>query len=267
MKKLLCLILACFLLISCLSGCGTREDEPEAQPGVEGNFAPENTAVPNSSVQDAASAFSGGVTEEQPTLEPAETIDAAASEDEAELADDAIFGTYDAATDTAQHAAPSNIDTSAYQFTSLSDHSLGFTFSYPAHWKNIPGIYTVCFQEDVEQGDFPARVAITRNKLTHTPKDAAIVDHLVSYLKTIYKQYDTAAFEVSGLDRTVSFMGQPGYSTTYLAFSGETEVEGFVIMCAVERTLYVFHFSASYSDYQSMQSMMQYMLNSVTLAS
>jgi hypothetical protein len=53
------------------------------------------------------------------------------------------------------------VDTSTYQYSALTDTSLGFTFNYPSHWENLPGIYTICFREKVEKGDFPARVAIT----------------------------------------------------------------------------------------------------------
>lgn len=266
MKRFLCLLLVTILSSLVLSGCSDKQNNQndQEQQNDHVSFSPESTAVPNSSVLEAANAFSNTEISDQPTLEPVETISSNDNEND-ETIDDQIFSTHNVDTNTDQHAAPSGVDTSAYQFSSLSDHSLGFTFNYPSHWQNIPGIYTVCFQEQVEDGDVPARVAITRKKLTHTPDASDLSDHLIAYLKTIYKQYDTSTFEVSGLNTSISFMGQNGYSTTYLAFKGETEVEGFVILCVVERTLYVYHFSASYSDYQSMESMMQYMCKSVQL--
>ena len=60
-------------------------------------------------------------------------------------------------------------------------------------------------------------------------------------------------------------MTDHAYSNTYLAYSGETEVKGFVIGRAVKRVLYVFHFCAAYEDYQAMESIMRYILNSVQL--
>ena len=54
-------------------------------------------------------------------------------------------------------------------------------------------------------------------------------------------------------------------SVTYLAYWGDIEVKGFVIGCAVGRTLYVLHFSASYADYAAMESMLNYIVRSVTL--
>lgn len=266
MKKILCLLLVCILLAASLCSCSKEQENQESQANEAGNFAPESTAVPNSSVLDTANALSGNPVSEPDAVVSSDTETSAdISAEEGVVVDEDIFGTYDESSDTAQHEAPSGVDTSTYQFSSLSDHSLGFTFNYPSHWQNIPGIYTVCFQEQVEDGDIPARVAITRKKLTHTPDESDISDHLIDYLKTIYKQYDTSTFEVSGLNTSIKFMGKNGYSTNYLAFKGETEVEGFVIMCVVERTLYVYHFSASYPDYQSMETLMQYMCKSVTL--
>lgn len=263
MRKALCLLLICMLLAATLSACSNRQAD-ETQTAANGNFAPEVTAVPESDtdVQTAANALSGNAMTD-PTLEPVETLPPA----EGGGIEADIFGEGEGV-DSAHavtHDAPSNIDTSTYDFSVLSDESLGYSFQYPSHWQYLPGVYTVCFREIVEEGDFPARVAITRNKLVHTPSESTITDQLISYLKTIATQYEDSTFEVDSLDKSTTFMGQQGYATTYLAFSGEIEVKGYVIMCAVERTLYVYHFCASYADYQSMESMMQHMRNSVTL--
>jgi len=247
-----------------LSGCVRQADDSDMQADSQANFAPEITAVPaeNSSIQAAANAFSGGGIETQPTAVPDVLADASDASQPADEADDSVFGSYDEAAEDSEHTA-SAIDVNAFNFSTMSDASLGFTFSYPSHWLNNPGVYTVCYRENVEPGDFPARVAVTRKKLTHTADSDGITEELKSYLKTIYKQYDAKTFEVGSLNKSIQFMGQKGYSTTYLAFSGETEVKGFVICCQIERTLYVFHFSASYDDYLSMESMMQYMCKSV----
>jgi len=60
-------------------------------------------------------------------------------------------------------------------------------------------------------------------------------------------------------------MGKQALSNTYLAYSGETEVKGFIIGQSIGRVLYVFHFSASYEDYTAMERVMRYMLNSVQI--
>ena len=57
-----------------------------------------------------------------------------------------------------------------------------------------------------------------------------------------------------------------GYAITYLAYSGDIEVEGYMICCAIGRAIYAFHFCASYDDYQAMASVMTRMRDSVALA-
>lgn len=258
------------ILLLMLTGCTSNQPDSGQNTDLSGNFAPENTAIPaeNTSIQAAANAFSGGIIDAQPTIEPEQTIGIATEETlsavpTAEPED--IFGTYDDENLDDEYAA-SRLDVSAYNFSTMTDSSLGFTFNYPSHWINNPGVYTVCYKEQVEPGDFPARVAVTRKKLTHTAEADEITEQLKSYLKTIYKQYDAKTFEVGTLNRSIEFMGKKGFSTTYLAFSGEIEVKGFVICCQIERTLYVFHFSASYDDYMNMESIMQYMCKSVKSA-
>ena len=159
-------------------------------------------------------------------------------------------------------------DTStAFQtYTTLSDTSLGFTFEYPSTWVSKPGVFTICLTENNPEKSFLPRVAITRKKLVHTASETTITNQLKAYLKVIYKQYDKSTFKVGSLDKELTFMGDVGYSTTYLAFSGETEVKGFVILTQIERTLYVFHFCASYADYTAMEDTMWHMCNSVTIA-
>lgn len=278
MKKTIALIALGAAMILALAGCARQSDNVNTPVESGGNFAPENTQQPsgNSSIQAAANAFSGvsnatpsdAATASDATNEPDATIESATPTPDpgtSPAADDDLFGS-SANLDDDDYTG-TRLDISAYNFSSLMDTSLGFTFNYPSHWVNNPGVYTVCYKEPVEAGDFPARVAITRKKLTHTADASGITEELKSYLKTIYKQYDTKTFEVGSLDKTIEFMGTKGYSTTYLAFSGETEVKGFVICCQIERTLYVFHFSASYDDYMAMENIMQYMCKSVKSAS
>lgn len=276
MKKILALIALGTAMILALAGCAHQSGNVNTPVESGGNFAPENTAPPseNSSIQAAANAFSGisatsdVTTASDPTLAPDAIIESATPTPKpsaSTAADDDLFGSSTNLDD--DDYTGTRLDISAYNFSSLMDTSLGFTFNYPSHWVNNPGVYTVCYKEPVEAGDFPARVAITRKKLTHTADANGITEELKSYVKTIYKQYDTKTFEVGSLNKSIEFMGSKGYSTTYLAFSGETEVKGFVICCQIERTLYVFHFSASYDDYMAMENIMQYMCKSVKSAS
>ena len=92
-----------------------------------------------------------------------------------------------------------------------------------------------------------------------------MLEELSEYMRLVRKQYDTATFQAGTPNTEDEFMGQQAYSNTYLAYSGETEVKGFVIGQTVGRVLYVFHFCASYDDYTALERVMRYMLNSVQI--
>ena len=293
LKKLICLALVLALTLTALTGCRRRQAESEPKATAEANFDPEGpgytitdgstqNSVPDAPVEltpQQRAAMSVGSSEgeqavpvdipleDQELLPPGGDLAAAELEAETQAASDADvqLGTYDESTDTAQHDAPSAIDTNAYQYSQVEDENIDFTFNYPSHWKLVPGIYTVCYREEVDDGDFPARLAITRKKLVHTPDERALLEQLTSYMKMVGKQYDKATFQTSVPNHEDTFMGRPAFSNTYLAYWGDIEVKGFVIGCAVSRTLYVLHFCASYADYTAMESMLNYIVRSVTL--
>lgn len=270
MKKLICLIIACALCAAALAGCARPESPSEAEPTTAVDFQPDVTAVPQGHGEEDQSRLIG-----DPTLPPAEPIAGDADADgqgDDYFSMDAITDGGNAVEENPKLASapmaqdvPGAIDPSTYQFSALIDTSLGFTFNYPSHWENLPGVYTVCFREAVEPGDFPCRVAITAKKLTHTPEGSVLRDQLVSYMHAIYRQYDAATFQSGTVNNEDTFLGREAISNTYLAYSGETEVKGFIVGCAVGKTLYVFHFCASYEDYRAMENIMRYMLRSAQL--
>ena len=88
---------------------------------------------------------------------------------------------------------------------------------------------------------------------------------MTSYLKAVSKQYDPDTFQIGTEQKDVPFIRRKGIANTYLAYWGSVEVKGYVLGVAVDRTLYVFHFCASYSDYAELESVMQYMASTVTL--
>ena len=291
LKKLICLALALALAATVLSGCRKKQEEAAPEPTAEANFNPEGpgytitdgtqtqNSVPDAPVEltpQQRAAMHVGESEGEQTVPvdvPLEDMEVAppggeVAAQEAAQADaegDVVLGTYDESADTAAHEGPSAIDTNAYQYTQVADENIDFTFNVPSHWQLVPGIYTVCYREEVGEGDFPARLAITRKKLVHTPDNRALLEQLTSYMKMVGKQYDKATFQTSEPNHEATFMGRPAFSNTYLAYWGEIEVKGFVIGCAVNRTLYVLHFCASYADYTAMESMLNYIVNSVTL--
>ena len=297
LKKLICLALVLALALTALSGCRRKQEAAEPEATAAADFNPDGpgysitdgsaqaNSVPDAPVEltpQQRAAMSVGSSEGEQTVpvdiplydDEDEALlppggDLAAAQEAAEAAsaaeEDVILGTYDEDTDTATHDAPSTIDTNAYQYAQVEDENIDFTFNYPSHWQLVPGIYTICYREEVTDGDFPARLAITRKKLVHTPDDRALLEQLTSYMKMVGKQYDKATFQTSVPNHEDTFMGRPAFSNTYLAYWGDIEVKGFVIGCAVQRTLYVLHFCASYADYTAMESMLNYIVRSVTL--
>lgn len=270
MKKLLCLILLGALCAAALAGCSSsRTADSGAQPTANVDFAPVDTAPPQGHGEEDQSLLIG-----DPTAPPAERLpeDAAAQGDDYFSMDALTDGGGDSAEENpklssapAWQDVPGAIDPATYQYSALIDTSLGFTFNYPAHWENQPGVFTVCFREAVEPGDFPARVAISVKTLTHTPEGTVMRDQLSSYMRTIARKYDSATFQSGSVNTEDTFLNRQAMSNTYLAYSGETEVKGFIIGCSVGKKLYVFHFCASYEDYQAMENIMRYMLRSVQL--
>lgn len=276
MKKLLSLAL---VLALCAVGlCACRKSEPKADDTGEArsNAAPLVTEVPDEGYhgeEDQSAAL-----EAMPTLEPPVPVDGnESSGDEDYFSIDAMLngagdeaaeapsGEGESTGDDAPAKSASAVDTSTYQYSALTDTSLGFTFNYPSHWENVPGVYTICFREKVEEGDFPARVAITSKTLVHTPDELAMTEQLTEYLRLVHKQYEAATFQAGTPNSEETFLGKPAMSNTYLAYSGDHEVKGYIIGTAVGRTMYVFHFCATYEDYGAMEGMMRYMVKSAEM--
>lgn len=248
LKKLLPLLLLTALTVGALSGCSKQDAQVEAT-NVPANFAPETTAIvsPTETAQSLPEAV------DIPLSEATDAADATQSPTEPTAAPQAT------------QAPTPTVSSYSYTLTALNDNSFGFVCAYPTGWKNLPGKYTVCYREDVSDDDFAARVAITKKTFAHTPKASRVLSQFQSYAETIYDQYDPSTFEFGDLNSEAKFLGQQAYEITYLAYSGETEVKGYMICASVDRSIYVFHFCASYDDYGAMEAMMNQMRDTVTI--
>ena len=291
MKRTLCLILALSLSAMALSGCRRKAEEASEETSSGGpgytvtdgsNFEPEQTnSVPDPlatlTPQQLAAMQMGsgeGVPEDELLSAGGDTQNdgSASSSDlfapievapDPEPMDTPMDASTEAPADTSTQQGA--INPAAYQYSAVMDDNLDYTFNYPSHWEHVPGIYTVCFREPVEKGDFPARISICRKKLVHTPDDIAMMEQLTSYMKMVAERYDAATFQTSTPDKEARFMGHPALSNTYLAYWGNVEVKGYVVGVAINRTLYVLHFCATYNDYNAMQGVLEYMVKSVAL--
>lgn len=256
MKKLTALLLAC-TLVFILTGC-SRVSSTVDTSGESGEFAPEVTSVPAAEATVVPEATQPEVLDIP--------LDLPIDVGETDLQDDGMDDV-DAEPASEVPAAPSptsSVDLSTYKFQQLMDLSFGFSFEYPSHWENLPGKHTACFREpDIEDGDFPARLAVTKKTLAHTPKSSALLSQFQSYALNIYNQYDPSTFELGELNENAKFIGQKAYEITYLAYAGEVEIKGYMVCCNIGRNVYVYHFCASYDDYTAMESMVYRIRDSV----
>lgn len=276
MKKFICIVLVCALALTMLSGCDRK---PVSAPAADvneqsGSFAPETTAVASGGLVQAIdgtqSASEPAVTNEQPVVQdaaasdeiavdeaiPEPSLEPAPAVSEAPKSDTVIMPF---ATATPQP----NVTVNSY--SEISVEELGFKFNYPSNWNNLPGRSTVCYVQPLENGTvYPARVAVTMKKLPHKCKASEAQKELVEYIKMLMDQYDPDTFKVNKtLDEDTKFMGNKAMSTTYLAYDGEQEIQGYVILTYFERYLFCFHFLCAYEDYEAFQPAMIRMRDSV----
>lgn len=291
MKKSIALLLLCALLACILSSCDVRDGDMEYVPSAEataqsGSFAPETTAVVSGGLSqiladvDAAAGDEADISEKN-VDQPADPTDVQPSDQpavqdiaaDATLAPEAAETTPEPAQEpVGQSAAVSFATPTPQPNTAISGYSrlettgLGFRFSYPNGWQNVPGRSTVCYVQPTENGTvYPARVSVSMKKLPHKCTDTRLQEQLVSFLKTVMSQYDESTFEVDkNVDTQTSFMGnRKTMATTYLAYDGEQEIEGYVIMTYFEHYVFCYHFVCAYEDFNAFGTAMRHMRDSV----
>lgn len=253
----------CILMAACVSGCDRQSVEDKASVSETEqavNFAPEATAITSQVTSDPAAA-------------PAEQVPQDAASDVAmDVAADVAVEATAEATATPEPAAAQPFVTATPQpntaisgYSEISGTGLGFKFSYPSEWNNIPGRSTVCYVQPLEDGTvYPARVAVTMKKLAHKCNEEKAQTELAEYLKLLMSQYDERTFEVGkNLDTDTKFMGNRAISTTYLAYDGKQEIQGYVIITWFEKYVFCYHFLSAYEDYAAFEPAMRHMRDSV----
>ena len=259
MKKIAALLIAGALILVTLSGCSNGSDTAADQPPL--NTVPESTVT-----TEFADAFMPDAMDVpvDATAEPTADTPVESAATDIPAAPENTDAPAEAATEAP--AAQATAAPYAYTLTALTDSTFGFVCAYPSGWRNLPGKYTVCFREEVSGDDFPARMAVTRKRLAHAPKFSKLLTQFQQYAETVRAQYDSKTFEYGDLNSSATFLGQPAYEITYLAYSGDVEVKGYMICTNVDKYVYVFHFCAPYDDYAAMEPMMRQLRDSVTLA-
>lgn len=271
MRKIICIVLALCCVALPLSGCDRKVSTPQEAVDNGGDFAPQETA--------AAASSDGGLVGAMEAQNPPQEIDSAEWDaasndfDNTEPAQDAQDAPADAQ-DTSNGSAPAQPfvsptpqpNTAVSGYSSVVGTGLGFKFDYPTGWTNVPGRSTVCYVQPLENGTvYPARVAVTMKQLLHKCSgEKEFKEELASYFKTLRSQYDESSFQIDmELDTATKFMGNDALATTYLAYDGSQEIQGYVIMTYFERYLFCFHFLCAYDDYEAFQPAMRHMRDSV----
>lgn len=287
MKKALALTILCALLACTLSGCGSKEDSANYLASAEataqsGSFAPETTAVASGGLSQILADVDAAAGDESDIMQKSvdQPADQSAEQPTAQQPTQDVVTDATIAPEAAQDASAEPTSAPAVPFataspqpnTAISGYSrventgLGFKFSYPNGWQNVPGRSTVCYVQPTQNGTvYPARVTVSMKKLSHKCSDTRLQEQLVSFLKTVMSQYDESTFEVDkNLDTETSFMGnRKTLATTYLAYDGDQEIEGYVIMTYFERYVFCYHFVSAYEDFDAFSSAMRHMRDSV----
>ena len=257
------LIVLC-LCAAMLCGCGKQNAPADnAETAQEGSFAPETTsaggltaALEQTAAIDLTADANLPAEDSQPAAQDIPAVqDVPAVQDEPAASD---------APAAAATAAPVSSSVSGIDgYGEVTNDELGISISYPVNWQNQPGRSTICYLQTNTGDAYPARVCITMKKLAHSCNDTKAQAQLVSYLKKLREQYDASTFEVDlNLDTETLFMGRKAMSTTYLAYDGETEIKGYVILTYFDKYVYCYHFLCGYDDYSKYESAIRYMRDS-----
>lgn len=267
MKKFICTLLILAIALGALSACDRKTITPEPSESQAVDFSPEVTAISSGGLTQAAEAVEAPTEEAQPSEEQPVAEDSAITQEPAPEAEATQAPTDAPAAQPFATATPQP-NTAVSTYSEVAASGLGFKFSYPSNWTNIPGRSTVCYVQPLENGTvYPARVAVTMKKLDHKCNAYTKNEHtteLADYIKLLRAQYDESRFEVNmTLDEETKFMGNSAISTSYLAYDGDQEIQGYVILTYFERYLFVFHFLCAYEDYAAFEPVMRHMRDSV----
>ncbi len=271
LKKIVCLLLICALMVCALSACG-KDEGTDTAPQQEGSFAPETTAVAGGGLAQAVASVEDSDEDapDDPLAQDA-VIDVPASDAPAtpEAAGDGSDGTSPSGASAPQPFATAtpqpNTAISGYQ--EVVGTGLGFRFSHPQGWQNIPGKSTVCFVQPLAEGTvYPARVSVTMKKIYHSGNETRLQQQMVSFVEVLQNQYDKKTFEIdTELDTETKFMGgRRSYATTYLAYDGEQEIKGYIAMTYFDKYVFCFHFQCACEDYNAFEPAIRHMRDSVT---
>lgn len=165
--------------------------------------------------------------------------------------------------DSESTAAP-DISPENYSYTPFTLES-GFSMDVPSHWERQPASKSVCFTEPVAEGAVPGRIVVTSKKLESVGSSTR-EKQLGSYFSNILGDFDS--YEWSDIYTDQPFLGdENAHSVTYSGTRDGISYRGYVILAAVNKTIYVYHFRCESDAYDSMESVMEHVRDSISLSS
>lgn len=163
-----------------------------------------------------------------------------------------------------ESTAPPDISPASYSYTTFTLES-GFSMEVPSHWARQPASKSVCFTEPVAEGTVPGRIVVTSKKV-ESVGNSTREKQLGSYFTNILGDFDT--YEWSDIYTDQPFLGdENAHSVTYSGTRDGLSYKGYVILAAVNKTIYVYHFRCGSDAYDSMESIMEYVRDSISLSS
>lgn len=151
-----------------------------------------------------------------------------------------------------------------YSYTAFSLDS-GFSMDVPSHWSRQPASKSVCFTEPVLDGAVPGRIVVTSKKLESVGSSTR-ENQLGSYFTRILGDFDT--YEWSDISTDQPFLGDDSaHSVTYSGTRDGLSYKGYVILAAVNKTIYVYHFRCGSDAYDDLEPVMEHIRDCISLSS
>lgn len=154
----------------------------------------------------------------------------------------------------------------SFEYSSISNETLGIEFDAPSHWTLVPGRKTLCYEEPSAPGEPAARIAITATTVKKKPNSIMMKDQLSRFLTLLEDDYDS--FEAGDQSGKVKMMESAGLRQLYTAQENGVEITGYVLLtyAADNKRIYLMHFNAPTDRYDELSDVRDVIRKSIKLA-
>lgn len=155
------------------------------------------------------------------------------------------------------------VEIADYAYKSFTNEMLKVGFKYPTHWVNVPGKSTVSYEEPVNPGEIPARVAVTTKSIAKKPSAEDMAAQINAFTDVIGANLEN--FTAGELQKNIEFIKRNAYHRTYTGVKDGVSVKGFIIITCNTKTklLFVLHFSTPEARYDAFDPVLKTIVNSV----